>query len=76
MENSNDVSNRHINQFPRPARKNGHPILSSRFLSRVLVITISSHFNRFTKHYRADRVINRYSYQSGEMALVFTFIYG
>ena len=30
-----------VNQFPRPARKNGHPVLSSRFLSRVLVITIS-----------------------------------
>jgi hypothetical protein len=32
-----------VNQFPRPARKNGHPVLSSRFLSRVFVITISSH---------------------------------
>jgi hypothetical protein len=34
-----------VNQFPRPARKNGHPVLSSRFLSRVFVITISSHLN-------------------------------
>jgi hypothetical protein len=34
-----------VNQFPRPAHKNGHPVLSSRFLSRVLVITISSHLN-------------------------------
>jgi hypothetical protein len=32
-----------VNQFPRPARKNGHQVLSSRFLSRVFVITISSH---------------------------------
>ena len=32
-----------VNQFPRPARKNGHPVLSSRFLSRVFVITISSY---------------------------------
>ena len=32
-----------VNQFPRPARKNAHPVLSSRFLSRVFVITISSH---------------------------------
>jgi hypothetical protein len=32
-----------VNQFPRPARKNGHPVLSSRFFSRVFVITISSH---------------------------------
>jgi hypothetical protein len=31
-----------VNQFPRPARKNGHPVLSSRFLSMVLVMTISS----------------------------------
>jgi hypothetical protein len=34
-----------VNQFPRPARKNGHPVLSSRFVSRVFVITISSHLN-------------------------------
>ena len=34
-----------VNQFPRPARKNGHPVLSLRFLSRVFVITISSHLN-------------------------------
>ena len=33
-------------QFPRPARKNSHPVSSSRFLSRVFVITISSHLNR------------------------------
>jgi hypothetical protein len=36
-------SSHFVNQFPRPARKNGHPVLSSRFLSRVLVKTISSH---------------------------------
>jgi hypothetical protein len=40
-----------VNQFPRPARKNGHPILSSRFLSRVLVITISSHLNSIVYFY-------------------------
>ena len=34
-----------VNQFTRPARKNGHPVLSSRFLSRVFVITISSRLN-------------------------------
>jgi hypothetical protein len=39
-------------QFPRPARKNGHPVLSSRFLSRVLVITISSHLNWGMVHWR------------------------
>jgi hypothetical protein len=36
-----------VNQFPWPARKNGHPVLSSRFLSRVFVITISSHLKKF-----------------------------
>jgi hypothetical protein len=36
-----------VNQFPRPARNNGHPVLSSRFLSRVFVITISSHLKAF-----------------------------
>ena len=35
-----------VNQFPRPARKNGHPVLSSRFLSRVFVITISCHLKK------------------------------
>jgi hypothetical protein len=38
----------HFNQFPRPARKNCHPVLSSRFLSRVFVITISSHLKPVT----------------------------
>ena len=37
-----------VNQFPRPARKNGHPVLRSRFLSRVFVITISSHLKQVT----------------------------
>jgi hypothetical protein len=40
-----EVLSHFVNQFPRPARKNGHPVLSSWFLSRVFVITISSHLN-------------------------------
>jgi hypothetical protein len=39
-----------VNQFPRPARKNRHPVLSSQFLSRVFVITISSHINYSLGH--------------------------
>jgi hypothetical protein len=39
-----------VNQFPRPARENGHPVLSSRFLSRVFVITISSHLKVMMDH--------------------------
>ena len=40
-----------VNQFPRPARKNGHPVLSSRFLSRIFVITISSHLKSCEKRF-------------------------
>jgi hypothetical protein len=41
---------RFVNQFPRPARKNGHPVLFA-ILEQGFVITISSHLKckiRFT----------------------------
>jgi hypothetical protein len=46
------------NQFPRPARKNGHPVLSSRFLSRVFVITISSHLKPVLHYTRKNAQVD------------------
>ena len=39
-----------VNQFPRLARKNGHPVLFA-ILSRIFVITLSSHLKSLNVNY-------------------------